>query len=99
MGKFILTFESECAPQVFLNQTIPNIGKVIEMKAEELPPRVPVAFLMERFPLSRKMIIDTLRPFNRGGDGKHMYDPKEVMPILENLNAETKARQSRRRNQ
>lgn len=98
MGKYVLTFESETPPQIFLNQTIPNIGKVIEMKAEELPPRVPVSFLMERFPLSRKIIIETLRPFNRGGEGKHMYDPKEVMPILENLNAQTLARQSRRRN-
>lgn len=98
MGKYYLTFESETPPQIFLNQTIPNIGKVVEMKAEELPPRVPVSFLMERFPLSRKMIIDTLRPFNRGGEGKHMYDPKEVMPVLENLNSQILARQSRRKN-
>ncbi|MCI3879569.1 hypothetical protein [Acinetobacter higginsii] len=98
MGKYVLTFESETPPQIFLNQTIPNIGKVVEMKAEELPPRVPVSFLMERFNFSRKIIIETLRPFNRGRDGKHMYDPKEVMPILENLNAQTLARQSRRKN-
>ncbi len=98
MSKYVLTFESETPPQIYLNQTIPNIGKVVEMRAEELPSRVPVSFLMERFPLSRKIIIETLRPFNRGGEGKHMYDPKEVMPILENLNAQTIARQSRRRN-
>jgi hypothetical protein len=98
MGKYVLTFESETAPQIFLNQTIPNIGKVIEMKAEELPPRVPVSFLTDRFPLSRKLIIETLRSYNRGRDGKHMYDPKEVIPILENLNAQTIARQSRRKN-
>jgi len=98
MGKFTVIFEAESAPKLFLDQVLPNIGKVVELKSEELPSRVPVSFLMERFSLSRKIIIETLRPFNRGRDGKHMYDPKEVMPILENLNTEAKTRQSRRKN-
>lgn len=41
---------------------------------------------MERYSLSRKNIIDELRPFNLGGDGKHLYDPTTVMPILDKLN-------------
>ncbi|WP_333662785.1 hypothetical protein [Acinetobacter sp.] len=98
MGKYTVVFESDIPPQIFLNDVIPKIGKVLELKTEELPARVTVAFLMERFNMSRKMIVEELRPFNRGRDGKHMYDPKEVMPILENLNAQAKARQSRRKN-
>ena len=98
MGKYIVVVESEKPPQVFLNQVIPNIGKVVEMKMEQLPNRITAAFLMERFNLSRKTIVDTLRPFNKGSENKHLYDPNEVIPILENMNAEVKARQSRRKN-
>ncbi|MEJ7580601.1 hypothetical protein WKI22_08695 [Acinetobacter baumannii] len=98
MGKYIVVVEAEKPPQVFIHEIIPNVGKVIEMKAEELPNRVTAAWLMERFNLSRKTIVDHLRPFNKGRDGKHLYDPNEVMPILENMNAEKAARQSRRRN-
>lgn len=98
MGKYIVIVEAEKPPQVFIHEIIPNVGKVIEMKAEELPNRVTAAWLMERFNLSRKTIVDHLRPFNKGRDGKHLYDPNEVMPILENMNAEKAARQSRRRN-
>lgn len=53
---------------------------------------------MERYSLSRKLIIDELRPFNKGTDGKHLYDPNEVIPILENLNRQRQQRQSRRKN-
>ncbi|KRI62335.1 hypothetical protein APC62_07530 [Acinetobacter pittii] len=98
MGKYIVVVEAEKPPQVFIHEIIPNVGKVIEMKAEELPNRVTAAWLMERFNLSRKTIVDHLRPFNKGRNGKHLYDPNEVMPILENMNAEKAARQSRRRN-
>lgn len=98
MGKYIVVVEAEKPPQVFIHEVIPNLGKVIEMKAEELPNRVTAAWLMERFNLSRKTIVDHLRPFNKGRAGKHLYDPNDVMPILENMNAEKAARQSRRRN-
>ncbi|WP_171255829.1 hypothetical protein [Acinetobacter baumannii] len=53
---------------------------------------------MDRYSLSRKLIIDELRPFNKGIDGKHLYDPNEVIPILENLNIQRQQRQSRRKN-
>lgn len=98
MNKYIVIVESETPPKLFLHDTIPNVGKVVELKAEELPNRVTAAWLMERFNLSRKTIVDHLRPFNKGRDGKHLYDPNDVMPILENMNAEKAARQSRRRN-
>ncbi|WP_151721022.1 hypothetical protein [Acinetobacter ursingii] len=98
MGKYFFVVESETPPQVFLHDVIPNVGKVIELKAEELPNRVPVAWVMERYPFSRKTIVDSLRSFNKGRDGKHLYDPKEIMPILENMSFEKSARQSRRKN-
>ncbi|OUC67023.1 hypothetical protein MWQ_01335 [Acinetobacter seifertii] len=41
---------------------------------------------MDRYSLSRKLIIDELRAFNKRTDGKHLYDPNEVIPTLENLN-------------
>ncbi|ONN58821.1 hypothetical protein AC057_01145 [Acinetobacter genomosp. 33YU] len=59
---------------------------------------VTAAWLMDRYSLSRKLIIDELRPFNKGADGKHLYDPNEVIPILENLNRQRQQRQSRRKN-
>lgn len=54
---------------------------------------VTAAWLMDRYSLSRKLIIDELRPFNKGSDGKYLYDPNEVMPILENLNIQRQQRQ------
>ncbi|HCA5148198.1 TPA: hypothetical protein MW178_003430 [Acinetobacter baumannii] len=98
MGKYIVVVEAEEPPQVFIHEIIPNVGKVIEMKAEEIPNRVTAAWLMDRYSLSRKLIIDELRPFNKGTDGKHLYDPNEVIPILENLNIQRQRRQSRRKN-
>lgn len=98
MGKYIVVVEAEKPPQVFIHEIIPKVGKVIEMKAEEIPNRVTAAWLMDRYSLSRKMIIDELRPFNKGTDGKHLYDPNEVIPILENLNIQRQQRQSRRKN-
>ena len=53
---------------------------------------------MDRYSLSRKLIIDEFRPFNKGTDGKHLYDRSEVIPILENLNRQRQQRQSRRKN-
>lgn len=98
MGKYIVVVEADKPPQVFIYEIIPNVGKVIEMKAEEIPNRVTAAWLMDRYSLSRKLIIDELRPFNKGTDGKHLYDPNEVIPILENLNIQRRKRQLRRKN-
>ncbi|MFW1777568.1 hypothetical protein ACG9XQ_10685 [Acinetobacter baumannii] len=98
MGKYIVVVEAEKPPRVFIHEIIPNVGKVIEMKAEEIPNRVTAAWLMNRYSLSRKLIIDELRPFNKGTNGKHLYDPNEVIPIIENLNRQRQQRQSRRKN-
>ena len=53
---------------------------------------------MERYNLSRKTIIDELRAFNLGKDGKHPYSLSTVMPILDNLNKAKAHRQARRKN-
>lgn len=92
-----MVVESDLPPQIFLNDTIPNVGKVVELKTEELPNRVPVTWVLERYPFSRKTIVDSLRAFNKGRNGKHLYDPKDVIPILENMAAKKTARQSRRK--
>lgn len=98
MGKYIVVVESDKPPQIFVHDDVPNVGKVLEIKAEEIPNRVTAAWLMERYSLSRKTIIDELRPFNLGGDGKHLYNPTIVMPILDNLNKAKAQRQARRKN-
>lgn len=59
---------------------------------------VTAAWLMERYSLSIKTIIDELRAFNLGGDGKHLYNPATVIPILDNLNKAKAQRQVRRKN-
>lgn len=97
MAKYVLTFESEKPPQVFLHEVVPNIGKVIELKAEEFPNRVTAAWLSERFNLSRKTIIAKIGIYNKGDANKHLYDPIEVMPILENINLVNAQRVSRRK--
>lgn len=90
LKKYFIVVESEHPPQVILEQNIPNIGTVIEIKTEQLPNRVDAAWLQERFNISRKALIEKLRIFNKGTDTKHLYDPKEVIPILENLNVTNK---------
>lgn len=97
MNKYTFTVEAETPPQVFLHDIIPNVGKVIELKAEVLPNRVDAAWLQARFTISRKALIEKLRVFNKGTDTKHLYDPKEVIPILENLHVINK-RGARRKN-
>lgn len=97
INKYFMVVESDQPPQVFLNDTIPKIGKVIELKTEQLPNRVDAAWLQERFSISRKALIEKLRIFNKGTDTKHLYNPKEVVPILENLHITSK-RGARRKN-
>ena len=64
INKYFMVVESDQPPQVFLNETIPKIGKVIELKTEQLPNRVDAAWLQERFSISRKALIEKLRIFN-----------------------------------
>lgn len=97
MNKYIMVVESETPPQVFLHDHIPNVGKIIELKAEQFPNRVTAAWLAERFNLSRKTIIERVGIFNKGDENKHLYDPDEVIPVLENLNLMSLKRNSRRK--
>ena len=94
----MVVVESEKPPQIFIHDDVPNIGKVLEIKAEEIPNRVTAAWLMERYSLSRKTIVDELRAHNLGTNGKHLYNPATVMPILDNLNKAKAQRQARRKN-
>lgn len=96
MGKYIFVLESESPPQFFLGDKIGN-ATIIEMKKEELPNRVTAAWLAERFNLSRKTIIEKVGVYNKGDENKHLYDPKQVIPVLENLNLLSAKRNSRRK--
>lgn len=98
MGKYIIIIEAAKAPQIFIDDLIPNVGKVIELKAETLPNRVDVAWLMTRYPFSRKIILEKLRDYNKGTDSKHLYDPQDVMPVLNELNAVSTKRGAGRKN-
>ncbi|MCU4639388.1 hypothetical protein [Acinetobacter courvalinii] len=95
--KYIVVLEGEIPPKLYLGEEIAGC-KIIELKSEDLPRRVDVAWLLERYPLSRKSLIDHLRIFNKGNDGKHLYDPNEVLPILDNLYFLKERTNSRRKN-
>ncbi|WP_180066689.1 MULTISPECIES: hypothetical protein [unclassified Acinetobacter] len=97
MNKFVVVLESDYPPQLYLGEKIGG-ATIIEMKQEDIKNRVTTAWLSERFNLSRKTIIEKVGMFNKGDENKHLYDPKEVLPILENLNALSRKRNSRRKN-
>ena len=97
MNKYIVVIESAKPPQVFLGDTLAG-GKVVELKAEELPKRVTAAWLSARFNLSRKTIIEKIGDYNKGDGNKHLYDPNEVLPILENINLSLPKRGAKRKN-
>lgn len=94
--KYIITVESEKPPEVYLGAIIGG-AKVVSLQAEELPKTVGTAWLLERYEISKTRMINILRPFNKGGDSKHIYDPTEVMPILEDLKATTANRRGAKR--
>jgi hypothetical protein len=96
MNKYIVVIESSKPPQLFLGDSIAG-GKVVELKAEELPRRVTAAWLSERFNLSRKTIIEKIGIYNKGDENKHLYDPNEVMPLLENMHTTLAKRGARRK--
>lgn len=97
MNKFIVVLESDSPLKLCLGDKLGD-AIIIELKKEELPKRVTAAWLSERFNLSRKTIIEKVGCYNKGDENKHLYDPKEVMPILENLNIANVKRNSRRKN-
>lgn len=98
LHKYIIVVESHLPPRIHLKDNLPNIGIVVELKSEELPNRVTAAWLSQRFNLSRKTIIEKIGSLNKGDQNKHLYDPKEVIPLLENLHITTSKRGARRKN-
>lgn len=84
MQKYIIVVEAEKPPRVHLHDEIPQVGKVLELKSEELPHRVDTKWVMERYGLGRTTVIEFLKPYNKGTGGKCSYDPHEIIPILDN---------------
>lgn len=80
--KYIITVESEQPPELMLGQLVGG-GRVVSLAIEELPKLVDVAWLLARYNMSRPTLIDKLALFNKGDGNKCLYDPKEVMPILD----------------
>lgn len=97
LNKYVVVIESSKPPQLFLGDDLAG-GVIVELKAEELPHRVTAAWLAKRFNLSRKSIIEKVGMFNKGDKNKHLYDPKEVLPVLENLHIGAAKRGNRRKN-
>ncbi|MCT9288615.1 hypothetical protein KTH76_04795 [Acinetobacter baumannii] len=95
--KYIITLEGDAPPKLFLGEEIAGC-KIIELRLEELPRRVDAAWLLERYSLSRKSLIEHLRIFNKGDEGKHLYDPNEVIPVLDNFHLLNVKRGARRKN-
>lgn len=86
MQKHIIIVESEKPPRLYLGDVIPRVGKVVELKSEELPHRVDTKWVMERYEMARTTVIEFLKPFNKGSGGKYSYDPLEIIPVLDNRN-------------
>lgn len=84
MQKFIIVVEAEKPPRVCLQDVIPHVGKVLELKSEALPHRVDTKWVMERYEMARTTVIEFLKAYNKGSGGKYSYDPLEIIPILEN---------------
>jgi hypothetical protein len=57
-------------------------AKVIALKAEDVPEHVGVAWLVNRYSLSRSTIITRLEGHNLGSAGKHLYNAKMAMAML-----------------
>lgn len=95
--KYIIVVENEFPPRLYLGDEIAG-RKIFELKSEELPRRVDAAWLLKRYSLSRKSLIEHLRVFNKGNEDKHLYDPNEVIPILDNLHLLNVKRGARRKN-
>lgn len=95
MGKYLVVVESDTPPRIYLDDTIPNVGRVVEIKAEVLPKRVGTSWLLERVTMSKTKLIELLRDYNLGSDSKHLYDPEVVLPIL--MNPPVQNRRGRKR--
>lgn len=85
MQTYIIKVQSENPIDLQLGCKVAG-AEVIALEKEQLPKRVGTSWLLERFDISKQTMLDALRHFNKGSDSKHLYDPNEVIPVLENLN-------------
>lgn len=81
--KYVIEVESDTPPTVLLGQNLFG-GRVTALKIEDVPKLVSVAWLVERYGLSKTTIIKKLEGHNQGTDGKHLYDAKTAMVVLSN---------------
>lgn len=79
--KYVIELESNTPPTVLLGQNLFG-GRVTALKIEDVPKLVSVAWLVERYGLSKTTIIKKLEGYNQGTDGKHLYETKVAMMIL-----------------
>ncbi|MDV2439695.1 hypothetical protein QR665_09455 [Acinetobacter gerneri] len=79
--KYIITVESDTPPKVMLGQSIFG-GEVVGLTMEKIPTLVSVAWLVEKYGMTKATIIKRLDGFNQGSDGKFMYDSKTAIAIL-----------------
>lgn len=79
--KYIITVESDTPPKVMLGQSIFG-GEVVGLTMEKVPTLVSVAWLVEKYGMTKATIIKRLDGFNQGSDGKFMYDSKTAIAIL-----------------
>ncbi|WP_228129360.1 hypothetical protein [Acinetobacter modestus] len=84
MQKYTIVVESDKPPRLCLQDVIPQVGKVLELKSEELPHRVDTRWVMDRYDMARTTVITLLEPFNKGSGGKYSFDPLEIIPVLDN---------------
>ena len=79
--KYIITVESELPPRICLGDSIYG-ATVIALEKDQYLDLVDLAWLTKRFPLSRHTLSEKLELFNLDREGKKLYDPKVVIPIL-----------------
>ena len=82
MPEFIVTIESDFAPQIVLGQILLG-GTVTALKLEN-PKLVSVAELVAKCGLSEEAIRSKCISLNQGSNGKHMYDPDAADALLKN---------------
>lgn len=79
--KYIITVESELPSRICLGDSIYG-ATVIALEKEQYPDLVDLAWLTNRFPMSKETLSQKLELFNVGSTGKKLYDPNIVTPFL-----------------
>lgn len=79
--KYTVTLESDAPPKIMLGQDVFG-GTVTGLQMEKIPSLVTVAWLVEKYNMTKQTIIRKLDGYNQGTEGKHLYDSKVAMTIL-----------------